>query len=210
MKMKIVGLVLAGLMLAAGSSQAAMLQLVPLSGTPSVIPSDFNPVGFPGGLIAINDPITVYGSGEIGGLELVDGDATLVVEYLGSDAGFTNTFDFGTTSFSSASTGVGTTGTVDAVEGILPFTFATSGGGLSATNGLPIDLGVSIAFAALADGSFLALFNDGGGGDSDFDDLAVRISVSQVPLPAAAWLLISAILGLVSFSRIRRNGTQTA
>jgi hypothetical protein len=52
------------------------------------------------------------------------------------------------------------------------------------------------------------LFDDSGSGH-DFDDLAVKISVSAVPLPAAAWLLISAILGLVSFSRIRRNRPQT-
>jgi hypothetical protein len=29
-------------------------------------------------------------------------------------------------------------------------------------------------------------------------------------LPAAVWLMLSALLGLVSFSRIRRNGTTTA
>jgi hypothetical protein len=31
-----------------------------------------------------------------------------------------------------------------------------------------------------------------------------------VPLPAAAWLLLSAILGLVSFARIRRKETPAA
>ena len=53
-------------------------------------------------------------------------------------------------------------------------------------------------------GSFIALFNDGGT-DGDFDDFAVKISVSPVPLPPAVWLFISAILGLVSFTRIRRE-----
>jgi hypothetical protein len=33
------------------------------------------------------------------------------------------------------------------------------------------------------------------------------LSVSAVPLPPAIWLFISALVGLVSFARIRRNGT---
>lgn len=209
MKMKIVGLVLAGLMLAAGSSQAAVLQLNLGTGVASNIPGNFDPTGFPGGLVSIGDPITVYSNLDTGGLELADSAATLQVEYLGSEAGFDNSFSFGGASFSNTSSSVGDTETVLAGVGILPFSFATEGP-LSAFNGGPIDLGLSIAFADLGDGTFLALFNDGGGGDTDFDDLVVRVSVSQVPLPPAVWLLISAILGLVSFSRIRRSSAKTA
>lgn len=212
MKTKLLGLVIAGLMLAAAPVQAAFLQLTPATGTADTLPGDFNPGGFPGGLVTPGvTSITIFSGADTGGLELVGGNATLNVEYLGSEAGFTNDFDFAPVSFSNASTPVGTTASVDAGVGILPFSFTTNGnGGAVAFNGGPFGAGVSIAFAALDDGSFLALFNDGGGGDFDFDDLAVRVSVSQVPLPAAAWLLISAILGLVSFSRIRRNGAETA
>jgi hypothetical protein len=199
------------MMLASAPVHAAFLQLTPATGTGGTLPGNFNPVGFPGGLVSTGDPITIYSSGDTGGLELAGGNATLNVEYLGSEAAFLNTFNFVPIAYSNAATPVGTTSQVDAATGILPFSFVTNGnGGGVAFNGGPINPGLSIAFAALNDGSFLALFNDGGGGDFDYDDLAVRISVSQVPLPAAAWLLISAILGLVACARIRRTGTQTA
>ena len=97
-----------------------------------------------------------------------------------------------------------------AAGGVIPFSFLGGGSGGTATNGGPIDAPLLIAFANLGDNSFLAMFNDGGGPDADFDDLVVRVSVSQVPLPPAVWLLLSAVLGLVSFARIRRKGPQTA
>ena len=212
MKSRILGLVIAGMMLVAAPVHAAVLQLTPATGTADTLPNNFDPVGFPGGLVTPGvTPITVYSSGDTGGLTLVGGSATLNVQYLGKEAAFLNTFAFAPVAFSSATTTVGTTGQVAAVPGILPFNFATNGnGGGVAFNGGPITAGLSIAFAALSDGSFLALFNDGGGNDFDRDDLTVRISISQVPLPAAAWLLISALLGLVACARIRRRGVQTA
>lgn len=212
MKTKLLGLIIAGMMLAAAPVHAAFLQLTPATGTADTLPGDFNPVGFPGGLVTPGvTGITVYSNGDTGGLELVGGNATLNVEYSGSEAAFMNTFAFAPIAYTNGGTTVGTTLPVDATVGILPFSFITNGnGGGVAFNGGPINPGLSIAFAALSDGSFLALFNDGGGGDFDYDDHTVRISVSQVPLPAAAWLLISAILGLVACARIRRSGAQTA
>lgn len=212
MNIRLLGLVIAGMMLATAPVHAAILQLTPATGTADTLPGNFDPVGFPGGLVTPGvTGITTYSSGDTGGLELSGGAATLNVEYLGSEAAFMNTFSFAPIAYSNTATPVGTTSQVDAAPGILPFNFTTNGnGGGVAFNGGPINPGLSIAFAALSDGSFLALFNDGGGGDFDYDDLAVRVSVSQVPLPAAAWLLISAILGLVACARIRRRDTQTA
>jgi len=204
MNMKLAGLVFAGLMLAAATSQAATLQLSPGTGAASVIPGDFDPTGFPGGLAGTGDPIIVYASGDSGGLELSGGAATLLVEYLGSEADFDNAFAFTGASFSNTTSSVGESAPVIAGTGLLPFSFTTEGP-LTASNGGTINPGVSVAFADLGDGAFLALFDDGGGGDTDFDDLVVRISISQIPIPPAVWLLISAILGLVSFSRIRRT-----
>lgn len=207
--MKFFGLLFAGLMFMAGSAQAAVLSLNGV-GTPSVVPGNFDPSGFPG-LVSPGDAINIFGSGDAGFGLTLSSVATLKFEFLGSEAGFNNTFDLGGQIFSTVSSAVGDSASVLAAGGLIPFIFQTSGnGGLSATNGGPIAAGISIAFADLGDGSFLAMFNDGGGGDFDFDDLVVRVSVSAVPLPAAAWLLISAILGLVSFSRVRRSGAQTA
>jgi hypothetical protein len=213
MKMKFFGLMLGGLMLLGASAQAAVLSLDATNSTPGVLPLNFNPGGFPGGLVTPGTtPITIYSGpatpGSLGGLTL-DSSANLTFQYLGKEAGFANTFDFGGDLFNTNTSAVGDSVQVlNVAAGIIPFLFHT--GALSAQNGGPISAGISMAFADLGDGSFLALFNDGGGQDFDFDDLAVRVSISAVPLPAAAWLLLSAVLGLVSFSRIRRSGAQTA
>lgn len=53
----------------------------------------------------------------------------------------------------------------------------------------------------LSAGMFLFGFNDGGTLDGDFDDMLV--AAKPVPVPAAAWLLGSALLGLVGFRRTR-------
>jgi hypothetical protein len=212
MKTKLFGLILAALMLVGASAQAAVLSLSGGSGT--TIPGNFNTGAFPPipGIVT-GTPITEFSFGSVGGLS-VSGPANITFQYLGKDADFHNTFSLGAQLFSTTTSVVGDTQQVAAGGGLIPFIFHTSGGGfpLSATNGGPIAFGISIAFADLHDGTFLALFNDGGGSpdDRDFNDMIVRVSVSAVPLPAAAWLLISAVLGLVSFSRIRRSGAQSA
>lgn len=212
MKIKLLGLVVASLMLVAGQASALVLSLEGAGGTGSTLPGNFNPTGFPGGLVIPGTtPITVYTAADVGSGLSADSAGQIKLEYLGSEAGFTDTFNLGVQLFSNATSAVGTVAFADVAAGIIPFLFQTSGGGgKTAANGGFMSPGVSIAFADLGDGSFLAMFNDGGGGDFDYDDLAVRVSVSAVPLPAAAWLLLSAVLGLVSFSRIRRNGAQTA
>lgn len=43
-----------------------------------------------------------------------------------------------------------------------------------------------------------------GGGDRDFDDLVVEINVGAVPIPAAAWLFGSGLLGLVGIARRKK------
>lgn len=44
-------------------------------------------------------------------------------------------------------------------------------------------------------------------GEATSGNYSVNVNVSNVPLPPAIWLFISALVGLVSFARIRRNGT---
>ncbi len=122
--------------------------------------------------------------------------------FLGIEADATNAFDVLGSEIFTGATAPGTTDTIGLAGGLLDFAFQSTIGG-TAANGA-IAAGISIAFADLGDGTFIALFNDGGT-DADFDDFAVKIAVSPVPLPPAVWLFISAILGLVSFTRIRRT-----
>ena len=208
MKLKLIGLALAGAMFVAGPASAMVLSVS--GGTPGSVPANCNPSGFPGG-VSSGDPTVVFNSvNDVSGGLSLSSNATLRFEFLGSEASFTNVFNFGGDLFSTATAAVGDVVTVAANGGILPFSFVGGGTGGTAINGGPIDAPLLMAFADLGNNSFLAMFNDGGGPDADFDDLVVKVSVSQVPLPPAIWLLISAVLGLVSFSRIRRKGPQAA
>ena len=206
MRSKIFGFVVAGMLLAAAPVSAMVLSVA--GGVDDTVPVNFDPVGFPGG-VSVGDPIKVFNSGTPGGLAL-SGPAVLKYEYYGKEADFVNFFVGGGDLFSTATSAVGDTIVAPTAGGTVPFSFITSsGGGLIATNGGPIDLGLSIAFADLGGGSFLIMFNDIGH-DVDRDDLVVRVSVSQVPVPAAVWLLLSAVAGLLGLSRVIRKGAPSA
>lgn len=198
--------VIATAMLLAGSfvgSARAMTLTLDAGGIPGVIPAVGFSLGGETGLSA-GDAITIF-DGTTGGAGLqLDSPASVVFTFLGSEAGDTNTFEVNGSTIFDQSDAVGATTSIDLLGGLLPFLFTTSGAGGTAANGSPFGGSLSIAFAALGDGSFIALFGDGSG-DSDRDDFAVKIAVSAVPLPPAVWLFISAILGLVSFARIRRT-----
>jgi hypothetical protein len=219
MKTKLLGLIFAGILLAAGPASAAVVSLSVSGGSGSTLPSSFGSFPPISGLVTPGvTPITEFNTANAatGGLQ-VSNPGIVHFQYVGFDASYQNSFGSGlTTLFTTAGSAVGDTAQIVASgAGLVPFFFHTNGGGTpagTANNGGPITSPLSVAFADLGDGSFLALFNDGGGSptdDKDYNDMIVRVSVSPVPLPAAAWLLISAVLGLVSFSRIRRNGTQS-
>ncbi len=186
------------------SSARAMTLSLDAGGIVGAIPAVGFSLGAETGLSA-GDAITIF-DGSTGGAGLqLSSPANVVFTFLGSEAEATNSFEvggFGTVFDQSNATG--DSAAFDLVGGLVSFLFNTSGVGGSAANGSPFGAGLSIAFAALDDGSFIALFGDGAG-DSDRDDFAVKIAVSAVPLPPAVWLFISAILGLVSFARIRRT-----
>ena len=210
-KTRFLGLILAGMVLAAGSAQAALLSVTGGDNT-QTIDSSFS-LGAETGL-ALGAPLIAFNTANAGsgGLSLT-GPGKVTFEFLGSEADFTNTFEVsGGQIFSNLTSLVGDTANLSLPAGLIQFALLTSGGGVpkAAVNGGPISTGVAFAFAAISDNSVLLLFDDGGGGDRDLDDLAVKISVSQVPLPAAVWLMLSALLGLVSFARIRRKGGTTA
>lgn len=62
---------------------------------------------------------------------------------------------------------------------------------------------IALAFSRIDNDSFYVLFDDIGGGDRDFDDMAMRIDVTAVPLPAGILLLLTALGGL-GFMRSRQ------
>lgn len=209
-KIKFLGLILAGIVLVAGSAQAALLSVTGGDNT-QTIDASFS-LGAETGL-ALGAPLIAFDTANAGsgGLSLT-GPGKLTFEFLGSEASFTNTLQVaGGEIFSNVGTLAGATSSIAFPAGLVDFLLTTTGnGGASAANGGPITAPLSFAFAAISDTSLILLFDDGGFGDKDLDDFAVRVSVSQVPLPAAVWLLLSAMLGLVSFSRIRRNDAGTA
>ncbi len=139
MKMKLLGLFLAGLMVVGVSAQAAVLSLTG-GGTPGVLPSNFNPGGFPGfaEVVPGTSATTVFTNADSGsGLTLGGGPATLKFEYLGKEAGFTNTFGLGGTGRYSRPPRLGRGCTDGASSGPAwsGFLFNTSDNGNSAQNG---------------------------------------------------------------------------
>jgi hypothetical protein len=211
MKIKLLGLVFAGVMMASAAAQAAPVLsqvngVLTTIGAESDAPFDLNATT---GLDA-GSSIYLFNSSNTPnfGLQVSD-TAKVTYTYLGKEADFTNEFTAPGGSLSTdGSTSVGESFSTTSLADFLNFAINSSDGGSAANNGV-ITSPVQFAIALLSDTSAIILLDDGGLG-IDFDDIAVRVDVSQVPLPPAVWLLISAILGLVSFSRIRRNGAQTA
>lgn len=214
MKSKFLGLVVAGIMLAAAPAHAAAVLNVN-GGALSTIGAEVAPGSFSlGAETGLSDAssIRLFNSGTVGPFGLsVSEAANVTFEFLGKEAVFLNTFTVGANVFTNGTTVPSTPGAIFSanLNGLLPFVFTSLGAGKTAPNGGPIVSPLQYAIAILSETSVIMLFDDGAPG-VDLDDMAVRVSVSQVPLPAAAWLLISAILGLVSFARIRRSGPEAA
>lgn len=207
--------------MAGNVSAATILSLT--AGTADTLDSSYNPEDGATGA-ANGDAITVADSfGE--GL-LLDGQAQLFFTYLGEEASFNNFFNLvvgNVNLFTNNSNYGDTSGPIvlspDA-NGFLPFKFVSNGTG-NVVNGAVAGAGAlsTIAFkllsASLNNAVFLALFNDAGGPDADYDDMVIKIEARrsveitpQVPLPAALPLLAAGLgaLGFTGWRRKRRAG----
>lgn len=149
------------------------------------------------------------GSG-FGGLMVTPG-TMITATYIGSEAGATNgaTLALGGFSFSNTSSSVGDQVTFLNTGTSVDLAFTTNNlGGLDTIDndaGSATDTRLHLAFTDIrgATGdvtSVYAFFGDGAG-DQDYDDMVIRLDIAPVPLPAAAWLFISAIGGLVVAKR---------
>lgn len=203
-----------------------------VGGTPVVLPigganGGYNPAPPTAGAVAGQVAINADSPGE--GL-IIDGDATVKATFLGKEAGYTNQLNFvlGSGNVMTNLVAPGTSITqvlTSVVQGsFLPFKFQNlaaipaedliNGSVPSATANLG-----SIAFRIVTQTEnfavILALLNDFGGPDADWDDMviefrAVRAGFADpdVPLPAALPLLAAGLGGLLVLGRMRkrRNG----
>ena len=152
----------------------------------------------------------------------------LTFDYIGAEAGWANTLttpfgSFANTGFTDQADFTGT----QAVAGLLSFTFATGGVNGTVSNGAnnPVrtetapgsnrDVPNFLLAYLIANGAggyeltdtatnkVLILFDDGGGGrDDNHDDFGVIVTAT--PIPGAAWLFGSGLLGLLGLGYSRR------
>jgi len=220
----VAGALAIGLVSCAGIAGAASLEVVDAGGAVRDLGGLFDLDNSPAysalvspGAASKGDAVTVFtGAAKTGenGLFLTQ-RSRVTFTYLGSEAAFTNfALDLlgDTVLFRNNGDGATAIGATSASfvfdSGFLPFAFQSFGVGQIDNNGFATGGALlELAFSALFnDGnSVVALFGDTGANvDGDLDDLGVRIDVAPVPLPAAAWLLLSAFGGLGWLSRKRR------
>ena len=144
------------------------------------------------------------GSGNTGGLNASPQNVFISFEFLGKEAGYVNLFFAGAPIFDNQVAPGTTTAflpfNVGSDPGKVPFVFtAGDGSSTTATNGGAINGFLNFAISLSEDKTVAFLFFDdgGAGGDADYDDMSVKLTigcnpdggacapVSTTPLPAA-------------------------
>lgn len=197
-RLAVAAAILAVATLAAPLAQAASFTFT--GGTAGVLPGDFNPApaapgATPGASVLLNGTLGLTAAGRV------------TYTYFGTEAAYSNRFLAGGSQLFANHSGAFAPVERIVGAGPLDFAFSTTSPAQTVANGSSQGSWGSIALLKISDKSVYALFNDGAIVDADYDDMVVRMDVAPVPLPAAAWLLMTALGGL---GLIKRRATAAA
>ncbi len=190
----------AAVAVALSCSAASAASLTVLGGSNFVLPLNYSLNDKTGPSLVSGDTVRRNGA-----LHL-SGPAKVTFAYLGSEADYSNRFSINSQSFHNKS-GANAPFTLRLDAGKIDFRFRTDDGNRSVRNGDSSGYYNSIALFLDSNNphGVIALLNDWSTSDKDYDDMAVRMTVAPVPLPAAAWLLVAGVGGLRLAARRRRR-----
>ncbi|MDX8349222.1 VPLPA-CTERM sorting domain-containing protein [Cognatiyoonia sp. IB215446] len=197
------------LILSAVNAAAATLNFVGAGQTHDVTRNDIQPA-FNTEIDIITGDQKTYSNGLF--LDASGGAADVTYTFLGAEAGNRNfSAIFGGGTFFNRGGAASTPGDQITVRqetsGLLDFAFGTYSPlraiGVFFNDGLayPGSSNFAMGFIQIDVNSFYVLFDDIARGDRDFDDMAIRIDVAAVPIPAGGLLLLSALAGALVLRR---------